>query len=100
MFWRLQLCAAACIEEDFQQCESEHLGPVDAAIIQCQRLPRRRRCSIRWDLMSESRLLLMSDCDCPQRWPDSHLFENEEQATLFLGVLDSIFLFSYALVRR
>ncbi|XP_029317491.1 sugar phosphate exchanger 3 isoform X2 [Cottoperca gobio] len=31
-----------------------------------------------------------------QTWEDNHLFENEEQATLFLGALDSIFLFSYA----
>ncbi|TWW64562.1 sugar phosphate exchanger 3 [Takifugu flavidus] len=31
-----------------------------------------------------------------ERWEERHLFENEEQATLFLGVLDSIFLFSYA----
>uniref|UniRef100_A0A3Q3VN41 Sugar phosphate exchanger 3 n=1 Tax=Mola mola TaxID=94237 RepID=A0A3Q3VN41_MOLML len=29
-------------------------------------------------------------------WEDNHLFADEEQATLFLGALDSIFLFSYA----
>lgn len=32
----------------------------------------------------------------PQTWEDNHLFADEEQATLFLGLLDSIFLFSYA----
>ncbi|KAF7658474.1 hypothetical protein LDENG_00012370 [Lucifuga dentata] len=31
-----------------------------------------------------------------ETWEDNRLFENEEQATLFLGVLDTIFLFSYA----
>ncbi|XP_076007733.1 sugar phosphate exchanger 3 [Genypterus blacodes] len=31
-----------------------------------------------------------------QTWQDNHLFEDEAQATLFLGALDSIFLFSYA----
>uniref|UniRef100_H3DMF8 Sugar phosphate exchanger 3 n=1 Tax=Tetraodon nigroviridis TaxID=99883 RepID=H3DMF8_TETNG len=31
-----------------------------------------------------------------ERWNGSALFANEEQATLFLGALDSIFLFSYA----
>ncbi|XP_008314101.1 sugar phosphate exchanger 3 [Cynoglossus semilaevis] len=31
-----------------------------------------------------------------QTWGDNHLFEDEKQATLFLGALDSIFLFSYA----
>ncbi|XP_034019660.1 sugar phosphate exchanger 3 [Thalassophryne amazonica] len=31
-----------------------------------------------------------------ERWEDNHLFEDEKQATLFLGALDSIFLFSYA----
>lgn len=31
-----------------------------------------------------------------ETWQDNHLFEDEKQATLFLGVLDSIFLFSYA----
>lgn len=36
---RLQLCVAARIEEDFQQRESEHLGPVDAVLLQRQRLP-------------------------------------------------------------
>ncbi|XP_056131603.1 sugar phosphate exchanger 3 [Lampris incognitus] len=29
-------------------------------------------------------------------WEDNHLFANEEEATLFLGALDTIFLFSYA----
>lgn len=29
-------------------------------------------------------------------WEDNRLFANEEEATLFLGVLDTIFLFSYA----
>lgn len=32
----------------------------------------------------------------PETWEDNHLFADEEQATLFLGALDSIFLFSYA----
>ncbi|XP_054480467.1 sugar phosphate exchanger 3 [Anoplopoma fimbria] len=31
-----------------------------------------------------------------ETWEDNHLFEDEKQATLFLGALDSIFLFSYA----
>nr|XP_057934616.1 sugar phosphate exchanger 3 [Doryrhamphus excisus]XP_057934617.1 sugar phosphate exchanger 3 [Doryrhamphus excisus]XP_057934619.1 sugar phosphate exchanger 3 [Doryrhamphus excisus]XP_057934620.1 sugar phosphate exchanger 3 [Doryrhamphus excisus]XP_057934621.1 sugar phosphate exchanger 3 [Doryrhamphus excisus]XP_057934622.1 sugar phosphate exchanger 3 [Doryrhamphus excisus] len=31
-----------------------------------------------------------------ETWESNRLFETEEQATLFLGVLDSIFLFSYA----
>lgn len=31
-----------------------------------------------------------------ETWEDNHLFSDEEQATLFLGALDSIFLFSYA----
>uniref|UniRef100_A0A3Q0RS32 Sugar phosphate exchanger 3 n=1 Tax=Amphilophus citrinellus TaxID=61819 RepID=A0A3Q0RS32_AMPCI len=31
-----------------------------------------------------------------ETWQDNRLFEDEKQATLFLGVLDSIFLFSYA----
>lgn len=33
-----------------------------------------------------------------QTWEDNHLFEDEKEATLFLGALDSIFLFSYAVV--
>ncbi|XP_007578357.1 sugar phosphate exchanger 3 [Poecilia formosa] len=34
---------------------------------------------------------------CPvETWEDNHLFADEKQATLFLGALDSIFLFSYA----
>lgn len=32
----------------------------------------------------------------PETWEENHLFADEEQATLFLGALDSIFLFSYA----
>ncbi|KAJ0015586.1 hypothetical protein NQD34_009206 [Periophthalmus magnuspinnatus] len=32
----------------------------------------------------------------PETWEDHRLFADEEQATLFLGALDSIFLFSYA----
>lgn len=32
-----------------------------------------------------------------ETWQDNRLFEDEKQATLFLGILDSIFLFSYAL---
>lgn len=31
-----------------------------------------------------------------ETWQDNHLFADEQQATLFLGALDSIFLFSYA----
>ncbi|XP_077450469.1 sugar phosphate exchanger 3 isoform X2 [Stigmatopora argus] len=31
-----------------------------------------------------------------ETWEKNHLFENEEEAMLFLGALDSIFLFSYA----
>lgn len=31
-----------------------------------------------------------------ETWEDNHLFADEQQATLFLGALDSIFLFSYA----
>lgn len=31
-----------------------------------------------------------------QTWEGNHLFEDEKEATLFLGALDSIFLFSYA----
>lgn len=31
-----------------------------------------------------------------ETWEDNRLFADEEQATLFLGALDSIFLFSYA----
>ncbi|MED6237568.1 hypothetical protein ATANTOWER_028006, partial [Ataeniobius toweri] len=31
-----------------------------------------------------------------ETWEDNHLFADEKQATLFLGALDSIFLFSYA----
>lgn len=31
-----------------------------------------------------------------ETWEDNHLFANMEEATLFLGVLDTIFLFSYA----
>ncbi|XP_068611262.1 sugar phosphate exchanger 3 [Brachionichthys hirsutus] len=31
-----------------------------------------------------------------ETWERNHLFEDEEHATLFLGVLDSVFLFSYA----
>ncbi|XP_069012993.1 sugar phosphate exchanger 3 isoform X3 [Embiotoca jacksoni] len=31
-----------------------------------------------------------------ETWGDNRLFEDEKQATLFLGALDSIFLFSYA----
>ncbi|XP_039891022.1 sugar phosphate exchanger 3 [Simochromis diagramma] len=31
-----------------------------------------------------------------ETWQDNRLFEDEKQATLFLGILDSIFLFSYA----
>uniref|UniRef100_A0A4W6FKG9 Sugar phosphate exchanger 3 n=2 Tax=Lates calcarifer TaxID=8187 RepID=A0A4W6FKG9_LATCA len=31
-----------------------------------------------------------------ETWQDNRLFEDEKQATLFLGALDSIFLFSYA----
>ncbi|XP_077399681.1 sugar phosphate exchanger 3 [Vanacampus margaritifer] len=31
-----------------------------------------------------------------ETWEKNRLFDNEEQATLFLGALDSIFLFSYA----
>lgn len=100
MLWCLQLCVAACLEEDFQQCEGEHLSPVDAAALQRQRRPRGGRCSIGWDPRSDAWLCLTSVCDCPQRWEESHLFENDEQATLFLGVLDSIFLFSYAVVRH
>uniref|UniRef100_A0A3B3UB82 Sugar phosphate exchanger 3 n=1 Tax=Poecilia latipinna TaxID=48699 RepID=A0A3B3UB82_9TELE len=38
---------------------------------------------------------------CPvETWEDNHLFADEKQATLFLGALDSIFLFSYAVVSR
>ncbi|TNN71911.1 Sugar phosphate exchanger 3 [Liparis tanakae] len=33
-----------------------------------------------------------------ETWEDNHLFADEKQATLFLGALDSIFLFSYAMV--
>lgn len=33
-----------------------------------------------------------------QTWEGNHLFEDEKEATLFLGALDSIFLFSYAVV--
>ncbi|XP_056281107.1 sugar phosphate exchanger 3 isoform X1 [Pseudoliparis swirei] len=32
-----------------------------------------------------------------ETWEDNHLFADEKQATLFLGALDSIFLFSYAM---
>lgn len=42
---------------------------------------------------AQSRFLLLS-----QTWQDNRLFEDEKQATLFLGILDSIFLFSYAVV--
>lgn len=52
------------------------------------------------DPVSDARLSLTSGCGCPQGGDESHLFEDEEQATLFLGALDSIFLFSYAVVRR
>ncbi|XP_074554866.1 sugar phosphate exchanger 3 [Halichoeres trimaculatus] len=31
-----------------------------------------------------------------ETWEDNHLFKDEKQATLFLGALDSLFLFSYA----
>lgn len=31
-----------------------------------------------------------------ETWQENRLFEDEKQATLFLGILDSIFLFSYA----
>ncbi|KAM6986679.1 sugar phosphate exchanger 3 [Aplochiton taeniatus] len=31
-----------------------------------------------------------------ETWEDNHLFANMEEATLFLGALDTIFLFSYA----
>uniref|UniRef100_A0A3Q4I736 Sugar phosphate exchanger 3 n=1 Tax=Neolamprologus brichardi TaxID=32507 RepID=A0A3Q4I736_NEOBR len=34
--------------------------------------------------------------DSSPTWQDNRLFEDEKQATLFLGILDSIFLFSYA----
>uniref|UniRef100_A0A3B5AL20 Sugar phosphate exchanger 3 n=1 Tax=Stegastes partitus TaxID=144197 RepID=A0A3B5AL20_9TELE len=34
--------------------------------------------------------------DSAPTWEDNHLFADEKQATLFLGALDSIFLFSYA----
>ncbi|CAG12141.1 unnamed protein product, partial [Tetraodon nigroviridis] len=44
------------------------------------------------------RLLLTYACWLPQRWNGSALFANEEQATLFLGALDSIFLFSRGFV--
>lgn len=40
LLWCLQLCVAARVQEDFQQRESEHLGPVDAPALQCQRRPR------------------------------------------------------------
>ncbi|XP_013913641.1 PREDICTED: sugar phosphate exchanger 3 [Thamnophis sirtalis] len=33
-------------------------------------------------------------------WNSSHLFPNAEEATLFLGTLDTIFLFSYAVVSK
>uniref|UniRef100_A0A8C2XVE3 Sugar phosphate exchanger 3 n=1 Tax=Cyclopterus lumpus TaxID=8103 RepID=A0A8C2XVE3_CYCLU len=32
-----------------------------------------------------------------ETWEDNHLFADEKQATMFLGALDSIFLFSYAM---
>ncbi|KAG8147978.1 putative Sugar phosphate exchanger 3 protein [Naja naja] len=46
-----------------------------------------------------------SSCCCVppyflQLWNSSHLFPNAEEATLFLGTLDTIFLFSYAVVSR
>jgi hypothetical protein len=31
-------------------------------------------------------------------WEEHRLFADEEEATLFLGALDTIFLFSYAIV--
>ena len=31
-------------------------------------------------------------------WEEHQLFADEEEATLFLGALDTIFLFSYAVV--
>lgn len=36
--------------------------------------------------------------DCKKTWESNHLFADEKEATLFLGALDSIFLFSYAVV--
>jgi OPA family glycerol-3-phosphate transporter-like MFS transporter 3 len=33
-----------------------------------------------------------------QIWSSNHLFPSREEATLFLGTLDTIFLFSYAVV--
>ncbi len=43
----------------------------------------------------------VTDCSVlwlSQTWEENHLFADEKQATLFLGALDSIFLFSYAVV--
>ncbi|XP_041819683.1 sugar phosphate exchanger 3 [Chelmon rostratus] len=41
--------------------------------------------------------LVQNDTLSPRKtWEDNHLFADEKQATLFLGALDSIFLFSYA----
>lgn len=37
-------------------------------------------------------------CECQQTWEENRLFADAEEATLFLGALDTIFLFSYAVV--
>lgn len=37
-------------------------------------------------------------CECQQKWEENRLFADAEEATLFLGVLDTVFLFSYAVV--
>lgn len=66
MLWCLQLCVAARLEEDVQQREGEHLGPVDAAAaLQRQRRPRGGRCSIGRGPGSDARLCLTCDCDRP-----------------------------------
>lgn len=39
-FLCLQLCLPARVQEDLQQCESEHLGPMDALPAESEPLPR------------------------------------------------------------
>lgn len=107
----LQLCVSACVKEDVQQCESEHLRPMDALPAEPEPLPRPGSQGAEASQHGARyvhplypvfiHLLIV----CPlgfflrwQTWEGNHLFADEKEATLFLGALDSIFLFSYAMV--
>lgn len=104
----LQLCVPARVKEDVQQRESEHLGPMDALPAEPEPLPRpgsHGAQASRHGARSVHPLCIDLLFVFPlgfflrwQTWEGNHLFEDEKEATLFLGALDSIFLFSYAVV--